>query len=270
VDFTVRSAGDERVAVAHAEERRTGELRCVLARSVRDEGARTFVRASRLNRSAWLGSFSTTSDGTGAPGTPLAQAGDRALSCQRVSHVNRGVSGGPHRGQEQEASMSRTRTVSESIVIAVDPDVVYRAVSDPRRMGRWSPENTGAVVEGPYREAYVGTWFIGSDGRGPVRWRTRCTVTTADQSKHFAFEVCAIEVVVRMVEVPIAAWAFRLHAVDGGTRVVQTWEDRRVDLPEPIWEIFDRVVLAGKTFPEHHRANMREALRRLKDDLEYR
>ncbi len=42
--------------------------------------------------------------------------------------------------------MSRALTVSDTVVVGVEPDVVYAALSDVRQMGRWSPENTGAEL----------------------------------------------------------------------------------------------------------------------------
>ena len=65
--------------------------------------------------------------------------------------------------------MTRELTVSDSIVIAVDPEVAYREVSDIRQMGRWSPENRGGTVEGDFDQAYVGMRFVGDNKRGAVR-----------------------------------------------------------------------------------------------------
>lgn len=55
--------------------------------------------------------------------------------------------------------MSRTMSVSDSVVIAAAPSMVYAQLSDPPAMGCWSPENRGATVLGERREAYVGMVF---------------------------------------------------------------------------------------------------------------
>ena len=64
--------------------------------------------------------------------------------------------------------MPRVYTVSDSIVIAVDPATVYERVSRPSLMGRWSPENLGATVRGGERPAAVGMVFDGRNKRGPA------------------------------------------------------------------------------------------------------
>ncbi|MZG02561.1 SRPBCC family protein, partial [Streptomyces sp. SID5614] len=75
--------------------------------------------------------------------------------------------------------MPRTMSVAESIVIDASPALVYAQLSDPTAMGRWSPENRGATVQGERRDAYVGMVFEGRNKRGAARWTTRCTVTAA-------------------------------------------------------------------------------------------
>jgi hypothetical protein len=56
--------------------------------------------------------------------------------------------------------MGRVMTVQDSIVIeGVTPREVYDLVSDPSRMGRWSPENLGAEVPEPGRAATGGRTF---------------------------------------------------------------------------------------------------------------
>lgn len=166
--------------------------------------------------------------------------------------------------------MGRTRTVAESTVIAVGPDAVYAAVSDPTRMGNWSPENTGARLRETSGSLSVGSTFVGSNRRGPLRWRTLCTVTAADPGKRFAFTVGAIGATDPVIKMRIASWEFELAPVDGGTKVTQTWWDRRAAgvIADAAWSVFDRLVLSGKTFPTHNRSAMRETLRKLKAELQ--
>ncbi|MBJ7353173.1 MAG: SRPBCC family protein, partial [Rhodococcus sp.] len=55
--------------------------------------------------------------------------------------------------------MSREFTVSDSVVVNADADTLYAAISDPTKMGQWSPEKTGATVHDPRESAYVGMVF---------------------------------------------------------------------------------------------------------------
>lgn len=164
-------------------------------------------------------------------------------------------------------SRRRTLTVSDSVVIAVDPITAWEAVSDITQMGRWSPENTGGhlTVTGPVT---VGTPFDGSNKRGGARWTTSCTVTAADPGERFAFRVHRIGPPGRpLITAHIATWEYRFEAVDGGTRVTETWTDER-RWPDALARVFDRAVTGGSTFAEYQPKNIRRTLDRLKAELE--
>ncbi|MER6188357.1 SRPBCC family protein [Streptomyces cyaneofuscatus] len=164
--------------------------------------------------------------------------------------------------------MPRTMSVADSIVIDAPPAHVYEQLSDPTAMGRWSPENRGATVEGERRGAYVGMVFEGRNKRGAVSWTTRCTVTAADPGERFAFRVHAIGVRRPRLPGPIATWEYRFEAVDGGTRVTETWTDDRRSWPDFLANGFDRVATRGKTFGQFQRGNIRTTLERLKAAVE--
>src|SRR5690242_15229437 len=88
--------------------------------------------------------------------------------------------------------MARDFTVSDSIVVDVDPATAYAHVSDVTRMGESSPENRGAriVDAGSGKtEPYVGMQFDGHNKRGPMQWVTRSVVTAAEPGRRFAFRV---------------------------------------------------------------------------------
>ena len=108
--------------------------------------------------------------------------------------------------------MPRPMSVSESVVIAVDPVTVYAHVSDPTQTGRWSPENRGARLDRP-GAVQVGTTFVGRNQRGRYRWVTRCRVTAADPGQRFAFRVEAIGRATPRLPGLIATWAYELEAV---------------------------------------------------------
>lgn len=163
--------------------------------------------------------------------------------------------------------MPRTFTVSDSVVVAASPGVVYEQISRPALMGRWSPENLGATVRdtaGEARDTYVGMVFDGHNKRGPMRWTTRCTVTAADAGERFAFRVHAIGPRTPRLRGPIATWEYRLEAVDGGTRVTETWTDDRRSWPDAVANGFDRIATGGHTFADFQARNIHRTLSNLK------
>ena len=164
--------------------------------------------------------------------------------------------------------MTREMEVSGSIVVGVDPKVAYDAVSDIRQMGRWSPENRGAVVKGDFDHAYVGMRFVGDNKRGPMRWQTECVVTVADPGRRFAFDVCRYGFGRFMVPVRVASWAFDFESVDGGTRVTETWSDGRTGWPDFATRVFDPIATRKASFAEFQKGNIRRTLANLKQELE--
>ncbi|AYG78847.1 hypothetical protein DWB77_00956 [Streptomyces hundungensis] len=164
--------------------------------------------------------------------------------------------------------MARVVTVSHSIVVSVSPEVVYRAVSCPADMGRWSPENLG-TTDGAAREpAELGSEFVGRNKRGMFRWVTRCTVTAADPGRRFAFRVHAIGLSRPRLRGPIATWEYRFEPVEGGTRITETWVDDRKAWPDSVANVFDRLATSGSTFAAFQSRNIKATLRNLKRELE--
>ncbi|SHH30366.1 Uncharacterized conserved protein YndB, AHSA1/START domain [Jatrophihabitans endophyticus] len=164
--------------------------------------------------------------------------------------------------------MPRPMTVSESVDIAADPATVYAQVSDPTQTGRWSPENVGASVDGGASGSLpVGAVFVGRNRRFRARWVTRCRVTAADPGRRFQFAVEAIGLRTPRLRAPIATWTYDLVAHDGGTRVIETWDDGRRRWPDALAAVFDRVVTRS-SFPEFNRRNIRTTLDNLKAELE--
>lgn len=158
--------------------------------------------------------------------------------------------------------------VQDSIVISAEPQAIYEQVADPSQMGRWSPENRGAEVPTPGQPATVGTSFIGSNRRGRASWVTRCTVTSADPGVRFAFDVVQIGVKRPLMKGAIASWSYDFEAVEGGTRVTETWTDRRTRWPDVAAKVFDQIATGGHLFSDFQRRNIARTLARLKIDLE--
>ncbi|MEV6279201.1 SRPBCC family protein [Nocardia sp. NPDC051832] len=164
--------------------------------------------------------------------------------------------------------MRRVTTVFDSIHVAADPLVVYRQISDPTLMGRWSPENLGATVHQPRESSYVGMEFDGVNKRGFTKWVTRCVVTAADPGSHFAFQVQAIGARKPWIRSGIASWAYHFTPEPGGTRVTETWTDDRERWPNAAVQVFDRIVTGGDTFAQFQAKNIARTLRNVKKQLE--
>ncbi|WP_245717208.1 SRPBCC family protein [Nocardia jejuensis] len=159
-------------------------------------------------------------------------------------------------------------TVSDSIHVAADPLTIYRQVSDPTLMGRWSPENRGAKITEPRDASYVGMEFEGFNKRGLARWVTRCVVIAAEPGERFAFRVEAIGARRPWLRGGIATWEYRFAAEDGGTLVTEFWTDDRRRWPDFTVAVFDRIVTSGNTFVQFQRKNIHRTLRNLKQELE--
>lgn len=162
--------------------------------------------------------------------------------------------------------MTRTKQVSDSIVIATDPTTAYEAVSHPDRIPEFSPENTRAVVKSG--AAYVGMRFDGVNRRRGVTWITGCEVTAADPGRHFAFKVRRYGFGKPLVTVKIATWDFSFEPVDGATRVTETWTDDRHGWPDLVALGFDWVVTGKPGFAEFQKRNIAKSLASLKRLLE--
>lgn len=162
--------------------------------------------------------------------------------------------------------MARTKEVSDSVVVAVDPLTAYRYVSDVTRTHEWSPENTGADVprSGPLQ---VGDEFVGSNKRGAMRWQTRCVVTVADEGERFAFSVREWGQRRPMIPLPVASWEYRFDAADGGTRITETWTDDRRNWPDAPTLLFDRLATGRWGFAVFQQWNIRTSLDRLQEQL---
>ncbi|EST18605.1 hypothetical protein M877_38095 [Streptomyces niveus NCIMB 11891] len=67
---------------------------------------------------------------------------------------------------------------------------------------------------------------------------------------------------------PIASWEYRLEAVDGGTRVTETWTDGRRAWPDAVAGVFDRIATGGHTFAAFQARNIHRTLSNLKRVVE--
>ncbi len=111
-------------------------------------------------------------------------------------------------------------TLSRTTTIAASPQRVFELVSDLPGMGRFSPENAGGRWLGGATGPAVGVGFRGQNRRGLHRWSTRCTVTRCEPGRAFAFAVSSMGL-------PVADWAYAIEPDGDGSRLTETWTDRR-------------------------------------------
>ena len=142
---------------------------------------------------------------------------------------------------------------SQQIVISTSPGRIYGLVSDLPRMGEWSPECERVEWVGGTTVAAEGARFTGHNRGGPfglMRWSRHGRVLAADPGREFAF-------VTEEGGRESTVWRYRFEAVEGGTRVTESYEVRRI----PAWaRVLD---IPTNRHRELHEA-MRHTLGRLK------
>lgn len=159
-------------------------------------------------------------------------------------------------------SEERKWAVEESEFVKTSPAQAYELVSDLRRMGGLSPECIGVWVRrrGPLTE---GTAFTGFNRKGPWLWFTSGRVRTADEGREFAFRITTFGI-------PLALWSYRFTEEDGGTRIVERWDDLRTGRSRRLAGVLG-LLFAGSPAATRHRTNsagMRATLTKIKQTLE--
>lgn len=109
--------------------------------------------------------------------------------------------------------MWTTSAIQKPILVDSPPEAVYDMVADITRMGEWSPVCKKCWWDDDANRA-VGSWFTGRNEVGERTWQTRSQVVAADRGREFAFIVGGDR----------TRWGYRLEAVDGGTKVTESWE----------------------------------------------
>ena len=151
----------------------------------------------------------------------------------------------------------RQDDVAERITVAVPAADAYRAISDVRRMARWSPECFALQVWS--RRDGLPARFAGFNRRGPWVWFTACQVVTARPGAEFAFDVTTFGM-------PVARWSYRLEQVTDGTEITEGWRDRRGRGAHILGRVSTGKVANNRA--EANRDGMRTTLARLKRELE--
>ncbi len=140
--------------------------------------------------------------------------------------------------------------------VAAPPEVVYDLVADVTRTPEFSPEVMSCRwldgANGPAVGARFEAVNVSTAGK---RWKNRPVVTVAERGREFAFARTE----------PLAgtvAWRYRFEPVDGGTRVVESYQVER-PVTRLGWFVIERVFGAGIRRDEL-RAGMRTTLERLR------
>ncbi len=113
-------------------------------------------------------------------------------------------------------------TVSGDIEIDAPRAVVWALVTDPARMGEFSPENTGGAWQPPATGPAVGAGFTATNQRGDLCWTRISTVIQCAPQRVFAFAITAPDDPGADLAAPIAVWRYQLHPRRGGTWLVES------------------------------------------------
>jgi hypothetical protein len=145
---------------------------------------------------------------------------------------------------------------SAEIVVAAPAEEVYDLVADVRRTPEFSPEVVSVRWLDGATGPSVGARFESVNAsRSGRRWRNRPVVRVADRGREFAFE--RTERFAGSI-----VWRYRFEPVDGGTRVVESYEVER-PVSRLGWLVIEKVFRGGDRRSEL-RAGMRTTLERLR------
>lgn len=144
--------------------------------------------------------------------------------------------------------------------VEAPPELVYALVADLPAMGRWSPECVRCDWVGDATRAEPGARFRGRNRRGWRRWSTKGEVVTAVPGHELAFDVSSI------FGLPVARWSYRIAPDDGGSRLTETWEDRR----GMTIRVLGTLVSGVGDRAAHNTEGMRITLRHIKQEAEER
>ncbi len=118
---------------------------------------------------------------------------------------------------------------SAETVVSAAPERIYGLVADLPRMGEWSPECQRVEWEGGASGPAAGATFVGHNKGGPrglMKWSRRGRVLVADPGREFAF-------VTEEGGHESTVWRYRFEAIDGGTRVTESYEVKRIPAVGP-------------------------------------
>lgn len=144
--------------------------------------------------------------------------------------------------------------IEVSIQVNAPPARVYDLVADLPSMGKWSPECVRCDWLGGATGAAPGAKFKGRNRIGWRRWSTKGTVVAAEPGSRLAFEITSV------FGLPVARWGYRIEADGAGSRVTETFEDRR----GKTIKVLGTLVSGVGDRDDHNRQGMEATLERVK------
>jgi iron-sulfur cluster repair protein YtfE (RIC family)/uncharacterized protein YndB with AHSA1/START domain len=129
-------------------------------------------------------------------------------------------------------------------IVPAPPEAVWALLADVTRTGEWSPECRGARWLDGATTAVAGARFRGVNRWGLWRWTRVCEVVVAEPGRELSFRT-----VPEALKPDSTLWCFVLEPVEGGTRVVESYE-----LVQPLPEVLQRAIVRS-AMPHH--ADMR-------------
>ncbi len=148
------------------------------------------------------------------------------------------------------------RELRAEVYVDAPPDRVWAAITDLKRLPRWSPE---LVAMTPLKPGglRVGQWYLGVNRRKGIVWPTRSLLAVLEEEREIAWDTRSSG----------ARWVFELRREGAGTRLVQRRPVPRRLTAASRW--FAAVALGGTaSHADELEAGMRSTLRRIKADLE--
>ena len=146
----------------------------------------------------------------------LSAAGDGLLGARRTARPTRA-----RRRTARSATLPHRipRTGSVDTVVAAPIDAVWNVVTDVTRVGEWSHECRRVEWLDGATTAAPGARFRGTNKAGPWTWSRINEVLVADEPRTFVWRTVPTR---RFPD--SSEWRIELEAVDGGTRITQSFQ----------------------------------------------
>jgi hemerythrin-like domain-containing protein len=114
------------------------------------------------------------------------------------------------------------RSGGAEVVVAAPIDAVWRVAADVTRVGEWSHECRRVEWVGEATAPAPGVRFVGMNKAGPWSWSRVNEVVCADEPSTLVWRTISTRWFPDSSE-----WRLRLKAVDGGTRIAESYEALR-------------------------------------------
>ncbi|HEU5472694.1 MAG TPA: SRPBCC family protein [Actinophytocola sp.] len=108
-------------------------------------------------------------------------------------------------------------TISRSVEIAADPQLVWSMITDLPRMAEFSPENRGGRWLSGATGPALGARFRGVNRNGHKEWWTRVRVVACRPDRLFTFDVRT------PFWVRVSRWSYEIAPTATGCRLTEHW-----------------------------------------------